>query len=527
MIIILLFIAIILLLALLAINLSNRSGLPSLLLFLALGIISSQIGIEFDDYKISESFSTVALIVIMFYGGFGTNWKMGKPVVKEAITLASLGVVTTALITGAFAYLVLKFDILESMLLGSIVGSTDYASVSNILTSKKLNLKYNSASLLELESGSNDPSAYTMTFVFLSIIAGSQISISLLIIKQIGFGLGFGFLIAYLVGELLKVHDLKKDGLGIVFMFAMALLTFSATDFLGGNGYLAVYIFGIYIGNKAFKGKKDVVYFFDGFTELMSIGLFFLLGLLATPSKILTNLPIAFIIMLFMTFVARPVSVYGLMAPFKLKKNQLVVLSWAGLRGAAAIAFAIMATNSGNEFSIDIYHIVFGICLLSSLFQGSLMPLLTKKLQMIDDKDSVLRTFNYYVDKEDISFIKSTIDSDSFFVGKRLSEIGFQGDFVIAKIIRDGKSIVPRGEVLINAGDQVVLIGEEYFDPNSQDLLEFTVNKDNPWVNKKLSELHLPKNELVLSINREGDFVKAEGKAEILNGDRIILFKGE
>lgn len=386
-----LFVSIILLLALCAIKLSNKSGLPSLLLFLTLGIICSQLGIQFENYHISEDFSTIALVLIMFYGGFGTNWKMGKPVIKEAVTLASLGVVATALITSLFAHYILKFNFYESLLLGSIVGSTDYASVSNILTSKNLNLKYNSASLLELESGSNDPSAYTMTFVFLSILAGNSVSILLIIIKQIGLGLGIGFLISYLVSKLLEVHNLKNDGLAIILMFAMALLTYSLTSFLSGNGYLAVYIFGIYIGNLTFKGKKDVIFFFDGLTELMGIGLFFILGLLATPSKIITNLPIAAIIMLFITFISRPISVYGLMAPFKLKNNQLLVISWAGFRGAAAIAFAIMAINSGINFSIDIYHIVFGICLLSSLIQGSLMPLITRKMNMIDDNDSVLR----------------------------------------------------------------------------------------------------------------------------------------
>lgn len=524
---ILLFIAVVLLLALLAINLSNKSGLPSLLLFLGLGIICSQIGFEFEDFEVSEKFSTVALIVIMFYGGFGTNWKMGKPVVKEAVTLASLGVVFTALLTGLFAHFVLRFDFIESMLIGSIVGSTDYASVSNILTSKNLNLKYNTASLLELESGSNDPSAYTMTLLFLSLYLGTELSIFSLIIKQVGLGLVFGFLFSYLAWKMLELINLQRDGLAIVFMFAMALFTYSATSFLGGNGYLAVYIFGIIIGNKAFKGKRDIVYFFDGFTELMSIGLFFLLGLLATPAQILSNIWISLAFMLFMTFVARPVSVYVLMYPFKLKKEQLLIISWAGLRGAAAIGFAILAVNNAGIFSVDIYHIVFGICLLSSLFQGSLMAYLTKKLDMIDPNDSVLRTFNYYVDKGDVTFIKGVLDDNSSLVGKKLKDISFQADFVIAKIIRDKKSLVPRGDLVLKKKDQIVLIGEEYFDPNSQDLLEFSISEFHPWVGKKLSELKLPNNELVLSINRKGSLILAEGKTEIKVGDRVILFKGK
>src|SRR5690606_31856821 len=153
-------------LALFAINISDTYGIPSLLLFLVLGIVCTFLGIQSQNYEVAESFSTLALMVIMFYGGFGTNWSMGKPVVTEAVVLSSLGVVSTALLTGLFAHYLLGFSMLEGMLLGSIVGSTDYASVSNILSSKNLNLKYNTSPLLELESGSNDPTAYSMTMLF-------------------------------------------------------------------------------------------------------------------------------------------------------------------------------------------------------------------------------------------------------------------------------------------------------------------------------------------------------------------------
>lgn len=183
--------------------------------------------------------------------------------------------------------------------------------------------------------------------------------------------------------------------------------------------------------------------------------------------------------------------------------------------------------NTGYGFSLDIYHLVFGICSLSLLLQGSLMPSLTRKLAMIDDQDSVLRTFNYYVDKGDISFIKTTIKEDSPFVGKKLAETSIQGDFILAKIIRGGKAIVPRGEVVPLPGDQIVLIGEEYFDPNAHDLLEFTITKQHPWEGKRLQDLQLPPDQLVLSVHRNGEFLKAEGKAKLQAGDRVILFQGE
>lgn len=522
---ILLFIAIILILALFAVHISDKSGLPSLLLFLLLGILCSSFGVDFEDYSAAEGFATVALILIMFYGGFGTNWKMGQPVVREAAVLSSLGVVLTAALTGLFAYAALGFPLLESMLLGSIIGSTDYTSVANILASKNLNLKYHTASLLELESGSNDPAAYTMTFVFLALIAGTDFSLPLMVLREFGLGTGLGFLIAWAVFHLLRRVNLQKDSLAIVFIFAMALFTYSFTDFLGGNGYLAVYLSGIYLGNKSFISKRDILYFFDGLTELMSIGLFFLLGLLATPAKVLENLPLALVIMVFVTLLARPVTVVTLMLPFHLKARQLAIVSWAGLRGAAAIAFAIMAINSGLSFSIDIYHLVFGVCLLSSLLQGSLMAFFAQKSDMIDPENTVLRTFNYYVMKSRLTFLKFIIDRGSRLAGRPLMEIPFKGSFIVAKIVRSGKVIVPRGDVVLQEGDAMIIIGEEYFDPHGQDLLEFSITEDHDWADQKIVDLQLPPHQIVLTICRDEKFLVAKGDTIIRPGDRVILFQ--
>ena len=201
-----LLIGIIMILALFAIRFSHKHGIPALLLFILLGMSFGVLGLEFDNYEIADNFASISLMVIMFYGGFGTNWRMAKPVAKEAIILSSLGVIATALITGLFCRYALGLPMLESMLIGSIVGSTDYASVSNILRSKKLNLKYNTAPLLELESGSNDPTAYSMTMVFLSVIIGSDVSIPLLLLSQVALGLLMG----------LTFTDIKEQSLASI-----------------------------------------------------------------------------------------------------------------------------------------------------------------------------------------------------------------------------------------------------------------------------------------------------------------------
>ncbi len=521
-------IGVIFILALFAIHFSNKRGIPALLLFTVLGIGFGVIGLEFEDYQFSYNLSSIALMVIMFYGGFGTNWNMAKPVAKEAIVLSSLGVVTTALITGLFLHYILGFKLLEGMLIGSIVGSTDYASVSNILRSKNLNLKYNTAPLLELESGSNDPTAYTMTMVFLSLIIGSNLSAPLMILSQMALGIIMGFVFAYVIGKLIRKLPIEADGLYAVFMVAAMLITYSATDYLGGNGYLALYILGIYLGNMEFKGKRDIVFFYDGFSQIMQIGLFFILGLLSDFSKFIQALPIAFAIFAFMAIIARPVSVYGLMLPFRLKRNQLNIISLAGIRGAAAIAFAILAVNSSTGFSVDIYHIVFGICVFSSLVQGSLMPPAAKRWDILDPSDTVLKTFNYYQNKAEIGFLETRIHPGSNIIGCQVKDLNLIFDFIVAKIERNGQTIVPRGHVTIEENDLIVLGGEVHFDESGHDLIEFAIPKGHKWANKFIKDLELPHDRLIVMVQREGSHVIVPtGDTLLLVGDKVIMLKVE
>lgn len=523
-----LIIGIIFILALIAIRVSNKHGIPALLLFIVLGMAFGAIGFEFEDFEFADNFATLSLMVIMFYGGFGTNWKMAKPVAKEAIVLSSLGVVATALVTGLFCHYVLGFKLFEGMLIGSIVGSTDYASVSNILRSKNLNLKHNTASLLELESGSNDPTAYTMTMVFLSVIIGSEVSIPILILSQVVVGIVMGFAFAFVVGKLLKNLQLGADGLYAVFMASVMLITYATTGFLGGNGYLALYILGIYLGNMEFGGKREIVFFFDGFTEIIQIGLFFILGLLSDFTKFVETFPFALAIMLFMTIIARPATVYGVMLPFRLKRNQLNLISLAGIRGAAAIAFAIMAVNSYAGFSVDVYHIVFGICVLSALIQGSLMPPASRRWDMLDPNETVLQTFNYYQNKAKIGFLETRIHPNSNLIGSQVKDLNIAFDFIVVKIERNGKTIVPRGKTTIEENDLIVLGGELHFDESGQDLIEFAVPSGHKWEKKYIKDLELPHDRLIVMVQRkDSDIIVPVGDTLLLEGDKVIMIKDE
>lgn len=522
----LLLITLVLLLAIIATKISNRSGLPALLLFLALGLIFSALGYDFNNFKLAENIATIALMIIMFYGGFGTNWTMGKGTAKEAITLASLGVFATAMLTGLFCHYILKINFLESMLLGSVVASTDYASVSNILVSKKLNLKYSTAPLLEIESGSNDPTAYTMTMVFLSLLSGYSVSVPIIILQQVVLGIIGGFLLGYIFIKIIEKLSLDEDGLFSVFIATMMIGTYAITSLAGGNGFLALYILGIYIGNHEFRRKRDVVFFYDGLSTIFQIAMFFLLGLLSDIHFILDALPIGFVIAIFMLLLARPLTVFGLMLPFKMKKNQLTLISLAGLRGAAAIAFAIMVVNRGVNLSIDIFHIVFVICIFSLLIQGTALPFATKKLDMYNPNDTVLRTFNYYSDKTDLEFIKTHVTKNSPWVNKKISDIEIAFNVIIAKIERDDKSIVPRGSTYLRDGDVVVLGGEAYFDATGEDLLEIKISETHKWAGKRVRDIKMDKHELIIMVETpSGEIIVPRGNTILNPGDRAVISK--
>lgn len=522
----LLFFSLILLLALLAIRLAKKSGIPALLIFLTLGILFKYLGIEFNNFHVADKIANLALMIIMFYGGFGTNWSMAKPVAAPAITLATLGVVFTAGFTGIFAHYILGLKFYEAMLLGSIVASTDFASVSNILVSKKLNLKYKTAPLLEIESGSNDPTAYTLTMVFLCILLNRKISVPLLIFQQICFGIALGFIVGYLFIHVIKKLHLTEDGLFSVFIATIMLGTYAITDFIGGNGYLALYILGIYIGNKEFHHKKDVVFFYDGVTQLVEIILFFLLGLLSDPATIIHFLPLGFVLMLFMLLIARPLTVSILMFKFKTTLRQNLLISFAGIRGGAAIAFAIMAINAGIALNIDLFHSVFAVCLFSALIQGSLMPWVTGLLKMYDPADSVLKTFNSYQIKSGFNFITATVRDGNAWIEKTIKDLNPQFNFIIAKIERGGKTIIPRGDTSVKAGDRIVLGGEAYFDYSGEELKEIRLAADHPWVGHKLKDLPIASDQLIIMIQRdEREIITPNGDTGLVAGDRLVILE--
>ncbi len=507
---------------------SNKLGLPTLLLFIFLGMLFGSDGIfkiYFDNYIVSEYICSIALIFIMFYGGFGTNWERAKPIATKSILLSTIGVILTSLIVGIFCYYILKFEFLESMLIGAVISSTDAASVFSILRSKRLNLKYNTASLLEVESGSNDPCANILTIVILSFMSSqsNDTNILYMVFAQVVYGIVLGIIVALLASVILTKAKFSTEGFASIFVFGVALISYSATTFIGGNGYLSTYITGIILGNKAIPNKKPLVNFFNGITGLMQILIFFLLGLLSFPSQLPKVFLPALAIALFLTFVARPLAVFIILKPFKCPINQQLLISWSGLRGAASIVFAIIPIVSPAYTQNDIFHIVFFIVLFSIAIQGSLIPFVAKKLDMIDDENDVMKTFSDYSEEIPLQFIKLFIGNNHPWKNKRIKEISSLPDILTVLIIRKDKQIVPNGDTLILEEDIVILTGPSLDDEPFGYLTEVKIEKDSDWLNMSLCDIKFNQNKLIILIKRDKEAIIPTGKTIILENDILII----
>ena len=509
-------------------NVSSHIGIPTLLAFIVLGMLFGNNGIvplHFEDHTFAKEICTVALIFIMFYGGFGTKWDAAKPVVREAVLLASLGVVLTAGLTGLFCHFVLRWGWVESFLLGSVVSSTDAASVFSILRSKKLGLKNNTAPMLEMESGSNDPFSYMLTALMLSLMSGKAtgLGISWMLFAQIAFGAGCGFGIAKIASWVLDRFQIKGEGYDSLFILSVAILSYAVPDLIGGNGYLSTYIVGIMLGNSDFPGKKALVNFFDGITGLMQVLIFFQLGLLARPALLHKAILPALAIFAFMLLLARPLPVMTILSPFrKYPFKQQALVSFVGLRGAASIVFAIIAMTDNPLVENDIFNIVFCLVLISISFQGSLIPWIAKKLDMVDADSDVMKTFNDYSEGTQMQFGAIEIAPDSNWDGKKVMELGLPKNMLLALVIRSGNRIIPRGDTLLQSGDKVIVVTKTFEDTETY-LVEKTVKKGGKRDGRTISQTS--GDGLTLLVRRGGEEIIPSGDTLLRAGDSLVILR--
>jgi cell volume regulation protein A len=379
-----------LLMSILISKVSSFIGVPTLIVFLIIGMLLGSdgiVGIYFDNYVIVQYISVFALIIIMFSGGLDTDIQKTKPIAKSGVILSTIGVLITSIVLGVFINLILGFDLIVSLLIGSIISSTDVAAVISIFRNSKLKLKNNLDGLLELESGTNDPMAYVLTisFIYLLIHPATSIeSIILILVQSLVIGTVIGYLSGKLSTKLVNSINLNSKGLYPVLLIAISILTFACSELINGNGFLAVYISSMLIGNSELVSKKAQLNFFDALAWLMQIIMFIILGLLVTPSQLLSIVGVSVVITIGLILLARPISVFLCLIRSKFTFNEKLFISWTGIKGAVPIVFAIYPLVQGIPEAKIIFNIVFFITLSSLLLQGSTVKILAKKLKLLN-----------------------------------------------------------------------------------------------------------------------------------------------
>ena len=507
-------------------NISERVGVPVLLMFILFGILVGTSDPEaINDYgELIGDICSISLVFVMFYGGFGTRWSSVRSVIGESALLASAGVVVTAASVALFCHYALGWQWVESLLMGSVISSTDAASVFSILRTKSLGLKRNTSPILEVESGSNDPCSYMLTAICLSLLGGelSAGGILLMLLMQIALGIIFGLVIAKIAQLILKGRSLNNQGVKMLFIFAVALTSYALPTLFGGNGYLSTYIVGIILGNTEFSERRPLVSFFDGITSLMEILIFFLLGFMSVPERLAEAFIPALIIFFFLTLVARPFAVFSVLLPFrKYPLNQMSLISFVGLRGAASIVFAIMTLNNALNLSNDIFSIVFVIVLLSISLQGSLIPFASRRLKMVELSGGDDSTFSTLQETEEISFGRIRIDAFSPWADCRISQLNIPQELLIVSIFRDGESIVPNGNTLLRRDDELIIGIRGYENSTNAIIKSRIIRPGSRWVGSTIREFAAEKSYLVIMIKRNGESIIPNGNTVICGNDQL------
>ncbi|MFD2999703.1 potassium/proton antiporter [Pontibacter toksunensis] len=447
----------------------GKLGIPSLALFLGVGVLAGSEGIGgiyFDDSQTAQSLGTIALTIILFSGGLDTRWESTRPILWRGITLATLGVFLTAMLVGLFATYVLNFTLLEGLLLGAIVSSTDAAAVFSILRTRNIGLKHNLRPTLELESGSNDPMAYFLTVSFTFLLTNGEASIWQLVpmfFLQMTIGAVMGVVMGRVMVWTINRIRLDQEGLYPALTLAMVTFTFAFTNLISGNGFLAVYVSAVILGNNNFIHKRSLTKFYDGIAWLMQILMFLTLGLLVFPSQMLPVIGSALLVSLFLILVARPVSVFIGMSLFKTTWKDKLFVSWVGLRGAVPIVFATYPLLAGVERSGMIFNIVFFIVLTSVMLQGTTLKLVADWLNLSQQDNSPKRVQL----GEDLGYASSSslvellLPGSSPAVGKPLVDLQLPKTSLIVLIDRGGKFVTPNGATELAAGDKLMVMVDQ------------------------------------------------------------------
>ena len=461
--------------AVLVTKVGSRYGVPSLLLFLLLGMVAGKegLGVRFDDFELAEGIGHFAMTIILFTAGLETPIHETRPVLRQGTLLSTLGVLLTVLFSGLFIWLVFgtagNTPLAACFLLAAVMGSTDSASVFSVLRSKKLHLRENLGPMLELESGSNDPMAYILTIVLTQVMTGSQSAMSAgsqvmdcfgLVFLQVFVGAAVGFGVGaagrWLIGRL----QLAGSPLYAILILSLGFFANGVAGLLMGNGLLALFITAIIIGNHSdLPHRKEILHFFDGMTWLMQLVMFLVLGLLVDPSKMLPMILPALVIGLFMMLVARPASVFLCLLPFRdLSRRAKAFTSWVGLKGAGPILFALCPVTAGLEGGNDMFNIVFLITLFSLLLQGMTLSPVARLLRLSYEEDPQVETFGMEIPEEMGMLRDHTVTEEDLKKGPTLRDLGLPHGIRVMMVRRGDSYLVPHGSMPLQVGDRLVII---------------------------------------------------------------------
>jgi potassium/hydrogen antiporter len=447
---------------------SSRFGVPSLLLFLGLGMLAGSeglVGVEFADFELAQRYGIIALAFILFSGGAGTAWTDVRRVLGPGVALATIGVLLSAVLVGAVASAILGVGLLPGMLLGAVIASTDAAAVFAILRSRGVTILPRLRRLLELESGSNDPAAVFLTVGMIALIQATGtgvIDLLGLFVVQMGVGLAAGWLMARGAVALINRLRLEYDGLYPVLTVAFVILIYEGTAWIGGSGFLATYVAGLTIANAEFLHKRSLLRFHDAIAWLMQISMFVLMGLLVFPSSLLPAAGQAVLVAAVLMFVARPAAVLLTLAPFRIPLREVAYVSWVGLRGATPIILATFPVVAGVPNGETIFHVVFFVVLLSVLVQGTTLPAAARWLGLTTAGTAAASySFDAVITGDEGHGLREVTIGAGGAAGKSLVSLGLPAGVLVVLLYRQGQSIVPQGGTVFEKGDRVLLLAED------------------------------------------------------------------
>ncbi len=460
--------ALLLLLGVLASKASGKLGVPSLVLFLLIGMLAGSEGpggIPFDDPWLAQLLGVMSLSLILFSVGLDAEWKQIRSVLWSGLSLATAGVLITTLLVGFLAIWLLGFSFEQGILLGAIVSSTDAAAVFTVLRGRKVRLKENLVSLLELESGSNDPMAIFLTVGMLQLLlhpSTTLLDFALLFLRQMGIGTITGFAVGRGLRWVINRIRLQQEGLYPVLTVAAVLLTYGGTALLGGSGFLAVYLVGLLLGQGEFVHKQSLLRFHDGLAWLLQLAMFLTLGLLVFPSLLVPVVGAGLLLTGFLLVVARPLSVLLALSPTRMRLGEKLFVAWGGLRGAAPIILATFPLLDGLPVAGTIFNVVFVLVLVSVGVQGTSIPWVARALGLILPPPSVPASSSTTAAERCMtsSLLEITISPQSPVVDKQVVELHLAPAVQILLIRRQAEDFHPSGSTALQAGDQLLIQAE-------------------------------------------------------------------